>query len=379
MKEKADDGKARVCHISTAHTGLDDRIFWKECVSLASAGYRVTLLAPGIPAGIEQGVACIPLRHETRRWIRPFMGFPVFWRVLRLYPRIAHFHDPELIPVAVALRVFGLKTIYDAHEDLPKQLEQKDWARRPFVSTAARVYASMLEKSLKWMSAVVYVVDDQTESKMNSRAVLVRNFPRADMFVPNITHRNVVTLPLSVAYVGGLTRMRGIYELIDAVGCLPRGQARLLLAGRWESEEFRNDCEQSIGWSSVQFLGDLVHTEIPKVLRRADIGIFCPGRGPNMMRSVPVKVIEYMACGLPIILTDVPFWHELFGDVPLYVEEPTAASITVALAELIDDPAARHTRGRLGLALLHANEWYWEKESAKLLTLYADLAGGIHV
>lgn len=132
------DCTTRVCHVSTVHSGLDPRIFWKECVSLASAGYRVTLLAPGIPTGIVQGVTCIPLRHETRRWIRPFMGFAVFWRVFRLHPRVAHFHDPELIPVAVALRIVGLETIYDAHEDLPKQLRQKNWAQRPVLHVAVR-------------------------------------------------------------------------------------------------------------------------------------------------------------------------------------------------------------------------------------------------
>jgi len=378
MKEKADDGKARVCHISTAHTGLDDRIFWKECVSLASAGYRVTLLAPGIPAGIEQGVACIPLRHETRRWIRPFMGFPVFWRVLRLYPRIAHFHDPELIPVAVALRVFGLKTIYDAHEDLPKQLEQKDWARRPFVSTAARVYASMLEKSLKWMSAVVYVVDDQTESKMNSRAVLVRNFPRKELFAPSAPLRPPAALPLTVVYVGGLARARGIHELIDAVGMIPEGHVHFVLAGPWESGEFKDECERSIGWDRVESLGRLAYTEIPGVLRRADIGVHCPRRGSNMMRSIPVKVLEYMACGLPMVLTDIPFWHELFGDTPLYVAEPSAACIAAALIELINDPVARSERADQGLALLRTNGWYWTNESAKLLELYGDLCEDTH-
>ena len=133
IMERPKNRVTRVYHVTTVHSGLDPRIFWKECVSLAFAGYEVTLLAPGIPSGIVHGVVCIQLRHETRRWVRPFMGFPVFWRVLRLHPRIAHFHDPELIPVAVALRLFGLKTIYDAHEDLPQQLGDKDWARCHFV------------------------------------------------------------------------------------------------------------------------------------------------------------------------------------------------------------------------------------------------------
>lgn len=372
--DQSNDCKARVCHVSTVHSGLDPRIFWKECVSLASAGYRVTLLAPGIPTGIVQRVVCVPIRTVTRRWVRPFMGFPVFWRVLRLHPRIAHFHDPELIPVAVALRVFGLKTIYDAHEDLPKQLGDKDWAKGHFVRMALKAYAAWLEWCLRWLSAVIYVVDEQTESRANSRTIMVRNFPRQDLFAMGETYWHLTKLPLTVIYVGGLSRGRGIRELIDAVGMLPEGQVHFVLAGRWASRELREECEQSKGWSRVVHVDEVAHTSIPEMLRAADIGVHCPRRGANMDRSIPLKVFEYLASRLPIVLTDIPFWRELFGDVPLYVAEPSAASIAAALAELIGDPAARDERASRGLALLRAHGWYWEKESLRLLRLYDDLS-----
>lgn len=376
--DQSNDCKARVCHVSTVHSGLDPRIFWKECVSLTSVGYRVTLLAPDIPSGIVQGVVCIPLRHETRRWARPFMGFPVFWRVLRLHPRIAHFHDPELIPVAVALRVFGLKTIYDAHEDLPKQLGDKAWAKGHFFRMALKAYAAWLEQCLRWLSAVIYVVDEQTESRANSRTVMVRNFPRQDLFAIGDTHGNLTKSPLDVVFVGGLSRGRGIRELIDAVGMLPDGQVHFLLVGSWESGEFREECEESDGWSRVEDVDEVAYTAIPGILRGADIGVHCPRRGANMDRSIPLKVFEYLASELPMVLTDIPFWHELFGDVPLYVTDPSAACIAAALTKLINDPAGRSERARQGLALLQKNGWYWEQESAKLLTLYGDLLGGAH-
>jgi hypothetical protein len=302
------------------------------------------------------------------------MGFSVFWRVLKLHPRIVHVHDPELIPVAAALRVFGLKTIYDAHEDLPKQLKQKEWAQRAVIRFAVRAVAWWLERQLQCLNAVVYVVDGQTESQKTSRAVLVRNFPREELFAPAMVPRLPAALPLNVTYVGGLTRARGILELIDAVGMLPEGCMHFVLAGSWESDEFKDQCKHSIGWGQVSFFGKLDYLEIPGLLRQADIGVHCPRPGPNMMRSIPVKVLEYMACGLPIILADVPFWHELFGDIPLYVAEPNAHSIAAALAALIDDPAGRSERSRQGLALIRANRWYWEEECAKLLALYDDLS-----
>jgi len=251
VKDDSIERKTRVVHVSTAHygLGLDPRIFGREGVSLAAAGYHVTMLTPDGPSDTVAGVECVRIRRETRRWARPFAGFRVVWKVLRLRPYVVHVHDPELIPLAVVLRVLGLKTIYDAHEDLPKQTLDKPSARRRLIGAAERLYVSVLERSLRWLSAIVYVVDDQTESKMNSRAVLVRNFAREDLFRPAALPRLSTVTPVNIVYAGGLSRTHCIRELIDGVGILPEGQVRLLLVGPWESYEFQDECEQSVGWT----------------------------------------------------------------------------------------------------------------------------------
>ena len=51
MMDQPNACMTRVCHVSTVHSDLDPRIFWKKCGSLASAGYGVTLLTPGTIGG----------------------------------------------------------------------------------------------------------------------------------------------------------------------------------------------------------------------------------------------------------------------------------------------------------------------------------------
>ena len=53
-------------------------------------------------------------------------SFRCFWLALKTNSKIYHFHDPELIPYAILLRLFGKKVIYDVHEDLPEDIVKKE-------------------------------------------------------------------------------------------------------------------------------------------------------------------------------------------------------------------------------------------------------------
>src|SRR2546422_604214 len=124
----------KVIHLSSVHRPLDTRIFFKECRTLARSGYDVILIAPGDKDGAREssGVAikAVPRPHSRfDRMIR------TVWRLCRAAlkekGRVYHFHDPELIPVGLWLRLRGVHVIYDVHEDLPRQILSKYWIPEP--------------------------------------------------------------------------------------------------------------------------------------------------------------------------------------------------------------------------------------------------------
>src|SRR5262245_18997932 len=136
--------QVRIVHLTSVHAADDTRIFWKECLSLAEAGYRVSLVVPEERAGRRQAnaVEIVAVKRRSGRFARMLAStFGVAAAGLRQRAAIYHFHDPELIPAGLALRLLGKRVIYDVHEDVPRRILFKSWIprnlRRPVAGFAS--------------------------------------------------------------------------------------------------------------------------------------------------------------------------------------------------------------------------------------------------
>ena len=63
----------KICHISTVHPAFDDRIFYKECKSLAKAGYEIYLIVTHNREETIDGVHIKPLPERKGRFYRFFV------------------------------------------------------------------------------------------------------------------------------------------------------------------------------------------------------------------------------------------------------------------------------------------------------------------
>ena len=138
----------KVCHISSAHPPFDVRIFHKECVSLAQAGFDVSLVITHDKHETVQGVKMIPLPPTKGRIHRMVIKtYFAFYRALKTKSKIYHFHDPELIILGLMLKVKGKKVIYDIHENNSASILSKPYIRSKvlkeliFVFVDLQVYA----------------------------------------------------------------------------------------------------------------------------------------------------------------------------------------------------------------------------------------------
>ena len=78
------NGNKLVCHISFNHSPFDDRIYWKELLSLKEAGYETVHIAVGDHDSdfiSEEGVRIIIIKKEVL--FKPFAKFPFLNKALQ--------------------------------------------------------------------------------------------------------------------------------------------------------------------------------------------------------------------------------------------------------------------------------------------------------
>jgi glycosyltransferase involved in cell wall biosynthesis len=362
----------RVCHITTVHPVDDHRILHKECASLSEAGYDVTLIAPHDRDGVLRGVRVRALRAPARNRLERMLRRPeaAYRAALDVDADLYHFHDPEFLPYGVRLARAGRRVVYDAHEDVALQVRHKDWipsrARLRAAQAAAALEAACVGRIDAVVSPSVSALDRL--HRRQPRGVLVANYPRLE------------TAPLpapwdqrlrAACYVGGITRVRGARELVDAMAHV---EAELYLAGAMWPPALREELERSAGWGRVRYLGRVDHERVSEVLARSKLGVIPLHPHPAYRDSLPVKLFEYLAAGLPVIAIDVPRWREVLDtyDCGVCVPFGSPPALGAAIGELLDDDERARAMGARGRRAVEAH-YSWTSQAEALLALYAEL------
>ena len=358
--------------MTTVHTIRDPRIFHKQCRSLAALGYDVGLIACHDRSEVVDGIRIVALDRPQGRLDRMLK---VAWRAYRAAVAeradLYHFHDPELLWVAVLLRLRGRRVVYDVHEDVPKQIMSKHWipARvRPLVSRAFAVVEGL---AARIVDGIVAATPSIAEKFPGPATVVVQNFPETsftrDPAPPEDRHDAFV-------YTGGLMEIQGVREMAQAFALLPDGMTGTI-AGRFMPAELEGEVATMPGWERVRFLGQVPRAEIVKAMDGARVGIVLNHPRPNYLEAWSTKMFEYMARGLPVVCSNFPLWAEIVGgaDCGIAVDPRDPAAIADAIRRLNEDPALARRLGENGRRAV-AERYNWEAELVKLEALYRRVA-----
>jgi len=371
--EKSHRNKYKVVHLTSSHRAYDTRVWKKECKSLAEAGYEVVLIAPHDQDENVDGITIRAIQKPSTRKERFFQApFRVLRAALKERADVYHFHDPELLPAGVILRLLGHRVIYDVHEDVSKDISERDWIPDLWRPVLRRSFAVLDRIASRLFSGVIAATPNiAVRYKHAQQLAVVRNYPVLDELM--VTDSPYNDRPNQVAYVGSLGAWRGVREMVRAVEYVnPEYDPLLVIAGVFGKRSLQEAVSRYNGWERVDHRGWCERHEVASVLSRSRCGLSVLWPTESHKEALPVKMFEYMSAGIPVIASDLPLWRDILGGETkcgILVDPMDPQAIAGAINWVFAHPEEAKKMGERGRRATEI-EYNWSKEKEKLLALY---------
>jgi glycosyltransferase involved in cell wall biosynthesis len=282
--------KKRLLVVTTVHHPDDNRIREKTIRSL-EPDFQITYAArsPG-PSNVS-GLVWQPLpggrlRRNIRAWRVAWSGG---------FDSVS-LHDPELLLLGLVLSSAGrTAVVFDVHEDIPAQIMTKEWVpkvvRKPLAATA-RMLLRLAERSM-----TLTLAESSYSSIFDREHPVISNFPDTSD-LPKTSGGD------GAVYVGDVTVARG---LVDAVVACGIAGVPLTVVGPYRPEvRAAMEAAASRLGTHLVMTERLPHDRAMEVVASAAVAISPLRDIPNYRHSIPTKVLEYLAVGVPVAASDLP-------------------------------------------------------------------------
>jgi glycosyltransferase involved in cell wall biosynthesis len=337
----------RVVVCTIVHHPADARIYHRQIRALLEAGHQVTYIAPAPETqdvtaerpGRALSLVGVP-RAAGRRRLGALRSAR---RALAAHAGQADLlliHDPELL-LAVPSRRRRPATVWDVHEDTAAALATKPWLPRPLRPAVALAVHAAERMAERYMHLI-----------LAEQGYLAR-FPRPHPVVPNTTYVPAEPAPPGsgrrVVYVGHLSPDRGSGEMIDLARRLRPHGITVELIGPADGRA-RAQIEPAQAQGLLRWHGFVPNDQAMTMVDGALAGLSLLQDEANFRHSLPTKVVEYMARGVPVVTTPLPLAAGLARDHECGFVVPfgDVGAAAGAVLELDRDMALRAKMGRRG-------------------------------
>lgn len=342
----------RVLVVTVVHVPTDARIHHRQIRSLAEAGHEVLYAAPFSATGTHTDLpwvsAVVDLPRATQR--RRVGAWWAARRVIRQTPAdLVLLHDPELL-LALGRRRWQVPVVWDVHEDTAAALADRPWIPAWLRSVFARFVRAME----LWAERQVHLIlaEEGYRARFSKPHPIVRNLP----WLPSSP---VVRGQDRVVYVGRVSRRRGALELA-AIGRGLAPEVVVDIVGPIDPD-VRPELEQAEASGAIRLHGPLPNARALELLTGALAGLCLLHDEPNYRHSMPTKLLEYAAAGLPTVTTPLPealrAVDDGLGAVVVPFQDADAA--IDAVRTLRDDPEQAERLARAGREFAERS-WSWD-------------------
>lgn len=373
--------KNKIVHITTVHKRYDSRIFYKECSSLAKAGFEVFLIVADnfmnevITLDRSSAVTIIDVGSFKNRFQRIFGASERVLKIaLEINAQVYHFHDPELLPLALKLKKKNKIVVFDSHEDIFANIKEKAYIPnilKPIISFLLTLVETYVLKRIDGVISVTPHICNKLR-KLNKNTVMITNYPiLGERKSENFNRKK------SLVFAGGVMNQWKHEFVLDALALCEDKEVVYNLCGPTYTD-YMESLTQHKSWSRVNYYGILNKQEVDKIYNESSIGIATLIYGKNVggkLGSIGnTKLFEYMAAEIPFICTDFVLWKEIVDkyDCGICVEPTNAEQIAKAIDFLISNPQKRDEMGRNGRKAVE-EVYNWKNQELTLFDFYNKL------
>jgi glycosyltransferase involved in cell wall biosynthesis len=174
-----------------------------------------------------------------------------------------------------------------------------------------------------------------------------------------------------VLYAGGLQPRKNLLRLLVAYQKVlaETSAPPLVLAGAVSphAHELRQAAQRLGIERHVVFPGYVAQDLLPALYRSATVFVY-----PSLYEGFGLPVLEAMACGVPVVTSNVSALPEVAGEAALLVDPESVERLSWAVSLLLADQALRQTLGQRGLA--RARQFTWEQTARQTVGVYQRFA-----
>jgi glycosyltransferase involved in cell wall biosynthesis len=370
----------------------------KSCLALTEAGHDVHIVArnrkrsPVIEKLPEATVHRMPPWRWAGRKMDAALGFPAFfnprWRSLiantarAVHADVIIARDLPLCPTAISVgRKLRIPVVLDMAENYPAMMRDIWRAHRQrAVDYLVRNpwMTELVEKYCISHSDHVITVVEASSARLRKLGVpdhkltVISNTPPVERTLgrPHAVTPQEHAL-IKVVYLGLLEVPRGLNELIDAIKQLHDAghvefQALIIGAGRDEQLFHERAKRKELSPDAIKFFGRLPHDDALAIVGTGDIGVIPHHATDSWNTTIPNKLFDYMAVGIPVVSSDTRPCGVVLNETGAgrTFRAGDAADLASALLGF-SAPEVRASVGRAGVAAVRSG-YNWEADSMRL-------------
>lgn len=370
----------KVCHMTSTHHAKDQRIFEKECVSLAQAGFKVYLLAQGKNEKINDIFIIGTGEQNSKRFYRLLIRpWKIYKKAVEVNADIYHFHDMELLPYGLKLKAKGKKVIFDYHEDYASRFADSDAIIAPYFikklfSNLYRIYEKYAIKKLDGIISVTPHICKRLK-KINKNTIMITNYPllRKEDWAKNTSYNPQSDYICFAGQISDTYKLEYITKIIQDFSYL-----KFKLCGPPRKKYDIEKIKKADKNCKIEYMGNIPYNEVPEILQNAlalpiivDYGNNIGGKTGTLGNN---KLFEAMLCGIPIICTNLILWEKIINKYHcgICVDPTSPEELKHAIQYILDNPDQAKKMGDCGRQAV-LKKFNWNIQEKFLIDMYKGL------